>query len=86
MVVNIQGTEPQRRGNSQVETRRRIEHIGQDPHPFRSGARNRISQSRVESLYIQRRAEFDSASSILIDEHLLTGNLEEDISILNIVA
>jgi hypothetical protein len=42
--------------------------------------------SQVDIEHAGRRSELEAANSIQIDVPLLTGNLDEDISILNIVA
>jgi len=44
------------------------------------------SAPRTLGTSLQRQSELSELASIKIDEKLLTGNLEQDISILNIVA
>lgn len=86
MVMRIQGTESNQRFDTQGNGVDRIAHTGQDPHVIHGRVRRQTRRCKVETFYIQQKVELDSVNSILIDEHLLTGDLEEDISILSIVA
>jgi len=86
MVMRIQRTEPKQRFENQGKEGDRIAHSGQDPHVIHGRVRSQNRRCQVESFYIQQKIKLESTYSISIDEYLLTGNLEEDISILSIVA
>jgi hypothetical protein len=64
---------------------------GQEPSQRRSLSKERPSvnlshRRRLRHAELNRREELASSIPINVDAHLLTGNLDQDISILNIVA
>ena len=90
MVINTNATEHKMIRNTQTGSLRRPHHSGQDPvqrpQLMHGRALWHYEQSRVDIEQVRRRVELEAANSIQIDIPLLTGNLDEDISILNIVA
>ena len=72
MVIRIQGTTSC--GNVCLFRNR---HTGQEP------ARRRVARGNISTL---RQNELAALQSIEVDSELLTGNLDEDISILDLVA
>jgi len=61
-------------------------HVGQDPLPTFQEIHGRVRKNRSSAPSLPQKRVEDETCSIMIDVHLLTGNLDEDISILNIVA
>ena len=90
MVMKTKAIEPKMILHTQNECRRRSDHIGQDPvqqpRLMHGRALRLYQQNRVNIEQMQRRIELEAANSIRIDVLLLTGDLDEDITILNIVA
>ena len=83
MILNIQGITPcsqSERSSRQYtrETYRRSTHSGHDPRQQSLGGRSESAQLPS--------AERHAASAIEIDMELLTGDLDQDIAILSVVA
>ncbi len=90
MVIKIAGTIPCSATSphpDRGELFRKMSHTGQDPvihgRSTKSSDSRRIKSNESESI---RESELVMIESIDIDENLLTGDLDRDISILNIVA
>jgi hypothetical protein len=90
MVMKNNGTQQKMLCYTQNDGHQRLHHSGQDPvrhtRLMHGRALRRYQQSRVAIEQMHRRVELEAANVIRIDVSLLTGNLDEDISILNIVA
>ncbi len=90
MVMRIHAESPAQQLSIQMRKVPQCSHSGQDPNTTECRVHGRVREaSRFKSVGTRqnvRNSELDSLSIISIDEHLLTGDLEEDISILSIVA
>ena len=90
MVMRIYAESLEQQLSIQMRKVPQCNHSGQDPHTTECRVHGRVREaSRFDSVATRqnvRNSELDSWSIISIDEHLLTGDLEEDISILSIVA
>lgn len=89
MVMKSQETDPTHRLDICIHNNERVGHIGQDPRVERALVHGRV-QCKGGAVRVVKRSsldnEIEALDIVLVDEHLLTGDLEEDISILSIVA